>query len=66
MTPFAGGIPTVNCDEGSSIPLALVFQLADKLTPSHITDGFSQTVILNHILDSQTLHANHLVFVHNA
>src|SRR5579859_439802 len=40
MTGFTGGIPAINFDEGSSIPLAFVFQLADKLTPSHITDSF--------------------------
>src|SRR5260370_1778484 len=66
MAHFAGRIPTVNLDEGSSIPLALILQLADKLAPSHIDYCFCQTVILYHILDGQTLHANHLVFVHNS
>ena len=63
---FTRWIPTINFDEGSSVPLALIFQLADKLTPSHITDRFCQAVIFDHVLDSQTLHANHLIFVHNA
>src|SRR6266550_3426797 len=62
MTRFTGRIPTINLDEGSSIPLGFVLQLADELTPSHITDGFRQTVILDHVLDGQTLHTNHLVF----
>src|SRR5205807_2312170 len=66
MTRFTGRIPTVNFDEGSSRPLAFIFQLADELTPSHITDGFCQTVIFDHVLDSQTLHADHLVFVDDA
>src|SRR5260370_3407321 len=30
MTGFAGRIPPINFDEGSSVPLALVLQLADK------------------------------------
>ena len=63
---FTRWIPPINFDEGSSVPLALVFQLADKLTPSDITDGFGQTVILDHVLDGQTLDANHLVFVDDA
>ena len=63
---FTRWIPTIDFDEGSSVPLALVFQLADKLTPSDITDGFCQTVIFDHVLDGQTLHANHLVFVYDA
>ncbi len=66
MTRFTGGIPTVNYDEGSRVPLAFVLQLADELTPSHITDGFCQRVILDHVLDGQTLHANHLVFANYA
>ena len=66
MTGFTRGIPTVNFDEGSSIPLALIVQLADKLAPSHITDRFCKAVILDHVLDGQTLHADHLVFVDDA
>src|SRR5258705_4524062 len=63
MTGFAGGIPPINFDEGSSVPLAFVLQLTDKGAPSHITDRFCQSVVLDHILDRQTLHADHLVFV---
>ena len=63
---FTRWIPTIDFDEGSSVPLALVFQLTDKLAPSDITDGFGQTVIFDHVLDGQTFHAYHLVFVHNA
>ena len=63
---FTRWIPTIDFDEGSSVPLALVFQLADKLTPSDITDSFGQTVVFDHVLDGQTLHADHLVFVDDA
>jgi len=66
MAGFRRWIPPIDCDEGSSRPLALVVQLADELTPSHITDGFCQTVIFDHIFDGQTLHADHLVFVDDA
>jgi len=61
MTGFRRRIPAIDFDEGSSVPLALVVHLANKLTPSHITDSFCQTVILDHVLDGQTLHADHLV-----
>jgi hypothetical protein len=33
MTRFRRWIPTINLDEGSSIPLALILQLTDELTP---------------------------------
>ena len=63
---FARGIEPVNLDQGSSVPLGFVFELADKLTPSHIGYGFSQFGVFDHVLDSQALHANHLVFVNDA
>src|SRR5690242_10993862 len=66
MTRFARWIPTIDFDEGSSVPLRLVFQLANELTPSYITHGFCKTVILDHVLDCQTLYADHLVFANNA
>ena len=47
MTGFRRWIPTINFDEGSSIPLALILQLADKLAPSHITDRFGEAVIFD-------------------
>ena len=59
-------VPLINFDQGASVPLGLVFQLADELTPSHIADGFRKRVVLDHILDSQALHANHLAFVDDA
>ncbi len=66
MAGFTGGIPPIDFDEGSSIPLALILQLADKLAPSHITDRFCKAVIFDHVLDGQTLHTYHLVFVNDA
>ena len=63
---FGGGIPLVNFDEGSPIPCRFVLKLSDKLTPSHIRDGFRQAVVLNHILDVQTLDTYDLVFAYDA
>jgi hypothetical protein len=63
MTRFRGRIPTINFDEGSSIPLRFILELANKLTPSHVMDRFGKFVVFDHILDSQTFHTNHLVFV---
>ena len=63
---FRRGEEPVNLDQGSSIPLGFVFELPDELTPSHIADSFCQAVVLDHVLDCQTLNAYHLVFVHDA
>src|SRR5258706_10875509 len=63
---FGGGIPRVNFDEGTPIPCRFVLKLSDKLTPSDIRDGFCQTVVLNHILDVQTLDTYDLVFAYDA
>ena len=66
MTGLGRGIPAVNLDKGSSVPVGFVLQLADKLAPSDITDRLCQRVVLDHILDGQALHANDLVFMDNA
>ena len=59
-------IEPLNLDQGASVPLGFVFQLADKLPPADITDGFRQRVVFHHILDGQALNAHHLVFVDDA
>src|SRR6266571_2379514 len=63
---FTGGIPLIDLDERAPIPLALVLQLSHQLGPTNITNRFCQFVILDHVLDSQTLHADHLVLVDDA
>src|SRR5205809_3220364 len=65
-TSLRRGIEPINLNELPPIPLCLVFQLAHKLAPADIRDGLSQTVVLDHILDCQTLHADHLVFMDDA
>ncbi len=66
MAGFRRGIEAVNLDQGSSVPLGFVCELPGKLTPSHIADSFRKAVVLDHVLDCQTLDADHLVFVNNA
>src|SRR5258708_33832483 len=63
---FGGGIPCVNFDQGSPIPCGFVLKLSDKLRPTHVTDGFRQTVVFDHILDVQALDAYDLVFAYDA
>src|SRR6266487_5888402 len=59
-------IEPIESDQGASVPLGFILQLTDKLAPSDITDSFCKAVVLDHVLDSQALHANHLVFVYHA
>ncbi len=66
MTGFTRRTPLINLDQRSSVPLAFILQLAHELAPSHITDRLRQAVIFDHMLDGQTLHADHLVFVNDA
>src|SRR5258706_11177086 len=62
---FGGGIPCVNFDQGSPIPCGFVLKLSDKLRPTHVTDGFRQAVVFDHILDVQALDAYDLVFAYD-
>src|SRR3989440_4313123 len=64
-TALRGGIPLINLDKGTSIPLSFVFELPYKLTPSHIRDGFRKCVVFDHILDVQTLDAYDLVLTYD-
>src|SRR5712691_3921911 len=64
-TALRGGIPLVNLDERSPIPLCFIFELSHKLTPSHIGDGLRQFVVLYHVLDVQTLDAYDLVLTYD-
>src|SRR5258708_1365086 len=63
---FGKGIELVNLDKHTSIPGCFVFQLPDELTPANIADSLSKAVVLDHVLDSQALHAHDLVFVDDA
>src|SRR6266446_9617841 len=65
-TAFRTGVPLVNLDQGAPIPLRFVLQLAHELAPAHIRDGLGEAVILEHVLDRETLDADHLVLVNDA
>src|SRR5260370_17019981 len=62
---FGGWVPLVNLDEVASIPCSFVLKLSDKLRPTHVTDGFCQRVVSDHILDLQTLDTDDLVFAYD-
>ena len=59
-------IEPIDSDQGASAPLGFILKLTDKLTPSYVTDGFCKAAVLDHVLDSQALHAYHLVLVYDA
>src|SRR3989440_1327719 len=64
-TALRGGIPLINLDKDTSIPLCFVCELPHKLTPSHIRDGFRKCVVFDHIFDVQTLDAYDLVLTYD-
>ncbi len=64
-TPLGTRIELVNLDKRSSIPCRFVFQLTHELRPANILYGLSELVVLNHVLDLQTLDTYHLVFADN-
>src|SRR6266536_3218765 len=64
-TALRGRIPLVNLDERSPVPLCFVLELPHKLAPSHIRDGLRKFVILDHVLDVQTLDAYDLVLAYD-
>src|SRR5262249_22953293 len=66
MTGLRRWVPAIDFDQGSPVPLRFVLKLTGELAPSHVTDGFGETVVLDHILDSQALDTHHLVFVDDA
>ena len=53
-------VPLVDLDKGPSVPLRFVFQLTHQLAPADIADGLGETVVAQHILDRETLDADHL------
>src|SRR5712692_9306535 len=62
---FGRRVPLVDFDKGPSIPLRFVLKLSHQFRPSHITDGLSQTMVLDYILDVQTLDAYDLVLTYD-
>jgi hypothetical protein len=66
MAGFRRRIESINFDERAPVPLGFVCQLTDELTPSYVTDSLRQRMVFHHVLDCQTLHADHLVFMGDA
>src|SRR5438270_1798335 len=62
---LGGGVPLVDLDKGTPIPLCLVFQLPHKLTPANVRDGFGKGVVFDHILDLQALDTYDLVLAYD-
>ena len=62
--PFGRWVPAVNLDHSPPIPLCFVCELGHKFRPAHITDGFTQLVVLDHVLDCQRLDAYDLVLAY--
>ena len=62
---FGRGIPLVDLDKGTPIPGRFVLKLSDQFRPPYVTDRFRQTVVLDHILDGQTLDAYDLVLTYD-
>src|SRR6266516_3724315 len=63
---FGRWVPLVHLDNATSIPCRFVLKLSDQFRPTDVTDGFRQTVVLDHVLDLQTLDADDLVFAYDA
>ena len=64
VTALTGGIPLVDLNKCSAVPVGLVSHLSDQFAPVGITDRFGQFRVLDHVLHTQRLAANHLVFVY--
>src|SRR6266849_8904637 len=58
---FGGRIPLVDFDKMASVPLGFVFQLGHELTPTDITDRFTQLMVLDHVLHRKVLDTDRLV-----
>src|SRR4028118_1359111 len=66
VTPFRTRKPSVNLDQCATIPLTLVLKLSDQLTPTRIADREGKFPVLHHILHSQILNSNRLVFAYQS
>src|SRR5216684_897057 len=58
---FGGWVPLIDFDQVSSVPLGFVFQLGHELTPTDITDGFTELWVLDHVLHRKVLDTDRLV-----
>jgi peptidoglycan hydrolase-like protein with peptidoglycan-binding domain len=58
--------PSVNLDQSATIPITLVFKLSDQFAPTSIANGKGKFPILHHVLHSQILNGDGLVFTHQS
>ncbi len=56
--------PSVNLDQFSPIPPTLVVQLSNQLAPPAIRNSQGKLLIFDHILNSQRLNRNCLIFAY--
>ena len=59
---FTGRVEPINLDHGSPVPGRFVLQLSHELAPAYIGNGFCEGLVMHHILDSQALDHDRLVF----
>lgn len=55
ITAFRAGIPLINLNYGSTVPLSFIGKLANQLAPISIANCFSKFSILNHVFYTQTV-----------
>lgn len=64
MTASATGLarwkPTINGNQSSAVPLALVFELPSNLSPARIGNMPCESGVLNHVLYFQIFDTNHI------
>lgn len=65
MTAFRAGIPAIDLDALMPRPFSLLVKLARAPPPTHITDGFCQTPVLDHILHRKVFKTDQLVLVND-
>lgn len=65
-TAFTTRIPAIDLDQGSPVPLGLVPELTDQLTPRRVTDVPGEGVVADHVRDRKALHHDRLVLTNQA
>ena len=66
MAALGAREPAVNLEQGSPVPVALIFKLPHQLTPTSITDSLSKLAVFYHVLHCQVFNGNRLVFAYQS
>jgi hypothetical protein len=64
--PLTRWVKPINLDYIAPIPCSFVFELGHELRPAYVVNSFRKRVVLDHVLDGQTLDADRLVFTDQA